>query len=92
MSKYSVPDKIATEFLEYITEVMEFGAKKHGDNNWTQEDGKKSSHEQMHNSMFHHLADSYADYREDAETGLDPLQHLATRALMSLWRKKRGFE
>lgn len=88
--KYRIPPKIAREFLSYIEEVMEFGATKHGDMNWTQVDGTKSSHKEMHDSMFHHLAESFTNNRQDSETGCDPLQHLATRAVMTLWRKKRG--
>lgn len=77
------------EFLDFL-QVLEFGAKKHGDYNWLRPDGKKSSHEDMHASMFRHLAESSAGHRADAETGLDPLLHLASRALMMYTRLKRG--
>lgn len=90
MNDYKIPKEIEEEFIEYITQVMEFGASKHGDMNWTEVNGKKSSHKDMHDSMFHHLADSFCDCRKDEETGLDPLQHLMTRAAMTLWRKRRG--
>lgn len=111
MSDYKIPN----EFITWIAEVMEFGARKYGDENWKEPDGNKSSHNDMHASMFRHLAASqeldlpredvvmdeeaeelYIEwnlaYRADEETRYDPLQHLATRALMTLWRKKQGLK
>ena len=81
-----------------ITEVLAMGAKKHGADNWLEVNGKKSDMKSMHDSMFHHLAESFSrvggsvspkDCR-DAESGLDPLLHLATRALMLYTRIQRG--
>lgn len=77
------------EFLDFL-KVLEFGGQKHGNYNWLQPEGKKSSHDDMHASMFRHLAESSAGHRADAETGLDPLLHLASRALMMYTRIKRG--
>lgn len=73
--------------------------------NWLEPDGNKSSFEAMHTSMFHHLAESYSNTvnmelcdedgdhiryaRRDKESGLDPLLHLACRALMMYTRLKR---
>jgi len=72
-----------------IEKVLEFGATKYGPNNWLHE-GVKSDFTSMHNSMFHHLADSWAGERRDHETKLDPLLHLATRALMMYTLIKRS--
>ena len=77
------------EFAD-IMKVIEFGAQKHGDVNWTKTAGKKSSHKDMHASMFRHLADSSAGNFSDHETGFDPLLHLAVRALMTYTRRKRN--
>lgn len=77
------------EFLDFL-KVLEFGAKKHGDSNWLSTTGKKSSHKDMHASMFRHLAESSVGGFEDLETGLHPLLHLAARALMLYTRKQRG--
>lgn len=79
------------EFYDVI-KVLEMGAKKHGANNWLDPNGKKADHKSMHDSMFHHLAESFSGSRKDTESGLDPLLHLACRALMSYTRKKRGLE
>lgn len=81
--------QIPKQFLVWIADVMKFGAKKHGDDNWAKKDGTKSSHKEMHDSMFHHLADSFSngavDVAKDNETTLPSLAHLATRALMRLF-------
>ena len=86
MSEYKIP----YEFIDYIAEVMEFGAKKHGDLNWRGPDGAKSSHKDMHAAMFRHIAESSAGNTEDHETGYHPLAHAATRCLMQLYRFDRG--
>jgi hypothetical protein len=88
--KYKVPK----EFQDY-KQIMEMGAKKHGADNWLKADGKKSSFKNMHDSMFHHLAESYAQgewasVRGDLESELDPLLHLICRAQMMYTRLKQG--
>ena len=82
------------EFEDY-KKVMEKGAVKHGSNNWLQPAGNKSSFKQMHDAMFHHLAESYSqsewiDLRGDLESDLDPLLHLICRAQMMYTRLKRN--
>ena len=79
------------EFAD-IMHVIEFGANKHGDDNWIQQAGKKSSHKDMHASIFRHIAESSAGVREDHETGLDPLLHAAVRCLMLYTRKTRHLD
>jgi hypothetical protein len=95
---------IPKEFFD-VVKVLEMGAKKHGNSNWLEPDGKKSSFKEMHDSMFHHLAESYAqglygimdidegrEYRHDCESKLDPLLHLACRALMVYTRIQRDIK
>lgn len=94
-----------SEFTDFL-QVLEFGAKKHGELNWLEPGGKKSSFNDMHASMFRHLAESQSQQtlghtsscccgnvsflgRGDKESGLDPLLHLAARALMMYTRLKR---
>src|SRR6266850_8504120 len=84
------------EMFDWI-HVIHFGARKHGDENWLKENGKKSSHTEMHDSMMHHIAKSYSAgpgreslcraekiyvNRGDSESDLDHLLHLMTRAAM----------
>lgn len=77
------------EFFD-ILQVLEMGAEKYEANGWLEEDGKGTTHKQMHDSMFHHLAQSYANNRLDDESRLDHLLHVATRALMLYTRIQRG--
>jgi hypothetical protein len=84
-----VEDSLPIEFRDY-REILEMGAKKYGNLNWLKADGTKSSHKDMHASMFRHLAESSAGIREDHESGMDPLLHLACRALMMYTRYKRN--
>lgn len=77
------------EFYDFV-QVLKMGAEKHGNKNWLSVDGKKSSHKDMHTSMFRHLAKSYANQRLDEESGLDHLLHLASRSLMVYTLLKRG--
>ena len=74
--------------------------------NWLESDGNKSSFKNMHESMFRHLAESqcqgymglsrYDDFndlvrtRADIESSIDPLLHLAVRALMVYTRIRRN--
>ena len=85
-----------------IIQVLETGAKKHGNKNWHDANkGKKSSFKEMHDSMFHHLSHSFARIYDtqgyalsvsgqDPESGVDSLLHLASRALMCYSLIKRG--
>ena len=75
------------EFYD-ILEVLEFGATKHGASNWLETDGRKSSRKNMLESMGRHWAEAHTSHI-DHETKLDPLLHLACRALMAYTRSKR---
>ncbi len=80
---------VPAEMMDFI-KVMEKGAEKYEANNWLLPNGHCASHRDMHASMFRHLADSHAGNRTDADSGLDPLLHLAARALMVYTRYKKG--
>ena len=79
------------EFYD-ILKVLEMGAKKHGRHNWLEPGGAKSSHTDMHASLFRHIAHSSCKTGVDDESGEDHLLHAATRALMAYTRKKRGLD
>lgn len=82
---------VEPEMMDFVS-VIEMGAIKHGNKNWLDPNGKKSSHKEMHDSMFHHLAESYSGKIRDNESGLHPLLHLACRALMCYTRHARGIQ
>ncbi len=75
------------EFLD-VQKVLEFGATKYGRDSWL--NGNHFNHRDNHASMSRHLAEAYTGKAEDEESGLDPLLHLACRALMSYTLKQRG--
>jgi hypothetical protein len=79
------------EFYDFY-KVIEMGANKYKADGWLDSDGKGTSHKQMHDSMFHHLALSFANTRTDTESGLDHLLHVATRALMLYCRLRRDIK
>ena len=100
--KYDLPEEaIQPEMFDFL-KVVAMGAKKYAMNNWLDKDGKRSAEKDMHDSMFHHLAESYslgqealaeglnAKFISDKESGVDPLLHLACRALMLYTRRQRG--
>ena len=74
--------------FEDIQKVIEFGAMKYGKDTWL--DPGVLEHRKNCDSMFHHLAEHFAGIEEDHESGLDPLLHLAARALMAYTLKKRN--
>lgn len=75
-----------------LYKVMEMGASKHGERNWLEPNGSKSCHADMCASMFRHLAEASTGMTRDHESGLHPLLHLITRALMLYTRQQRGIE
>lgn len=94
---YDLPeDAIPSEFFDFL-KIVAMGAKKYDLNGWLEEDGIKADERAMADSMFHHLAKSFAcqeipRYRVDDESGEDHLLHLACRALMLYTRRKRGIK
>lgn len=74
--------------FQHIIKVLEMGALKYGANSWLS--GNHFDTHKNHKSMSHHLLESYREIRADHESGLDPLLHLATRALMEYTLRHRG--
>jgi hypothetical protein len=86
LKDFIVPD----EMLDF-QKVMAFGISKgYEPDSWLLKNGAKTSNKDMHDSMFHHLAESFAGQTKDKESGLDPLLHLACRALMLYTRRQNG--
>ncbi len=77
------------EFFD-VNKILAMGAGKYKKDGWLDEDGKGTSHQHMHDSMFHHLSNSFAGVTVDEESLEDHLLHLACRALMLYTRRKRG--
>ena len=84
-------DLMPLEFND-VRMVLEMGAKKYGAHDWEKEEGAVINHKNNHESMFRHLAESSSGVTQDKESGLHPLLHLATRALMGYTRHVRGLK
>lgn len=80
---------IPPEFFDIIV-VMELGAAKYGADSYLDPNNKSMKKRNNTASMFRHLAEHYMGVNTDAESGVDPLLHLACRALMAYTRKQRG--
>lgn len=75
------------EFLD-IVNVLEMGSKKHGKDSWRDKNNISLQHKNNHASMSRHLSEFYCQKLKDDESGLDPLLHLAARALMAYTRRR----
>ncbi len=96
------PGALQREFLDFL-DVVEVGAKKYALNNWLLPDGKRCSNKDMHDSMFHHLAESFIGYHVmahpsgihvalrpyDKDSGLAAELQLACRSMMIHTRRSR---
>ena len=78
---------LPAEFYDLI-KVIEFGALKYGVDSWRDPDNPSIQPKANHASMSRHLAEAYCGHKHDHESGLHPLLHLATRALMQYAREK----
>ena len=78
------------EVKEAINNVTKMGSKKHGINTWLDPANKSLQHISNHNSMFHHLSESFTGKIKDDESGIHPLIHLAWRALAEYYRQKNN--
>ena len=75
--------------FEFI-DTMVFGSGKHAPNNWLDPNGIKTSHRDMHASLFRHTAQSSCGVTTDHESGKHPILHAMCRAGMYYTRWKRG--
>ena len=70
---------LPNEFQD-VYKVLDLGALKYGANSWIR--GEHFNHRDNHASMSRHLAEAYNFKKEDEESGLDPLLHLACRLIL----------
>ena len=85
--------QIPPEMMHFI-DVLYHSANigKYPANNWLEKDGMSCEHKKMYASMFRHLAEANCGSKKDKDSGLHPLLHLATRALMTYTRYKKGLD
>ncbi len=93
------PGALQREFLDFL-DIVEIGAQKYALNNWLTPNGGRCSRKDNHDSMFHHLSESYVlgkrtdiyDTLMDIESGMHPLLHLITRGIFGYVRDVRGIQ
>lgn len=78
--------------LKDMEQVSHLGGRKHGYNSWKNPSNPSMLHKNNHASMSRHLAEFYMKVDKDPESGIDPLIHLAWRALAAYERKVRGIK
>lgn len=87
----TLPKSALPKELFHFIKVIENGAKKYSLNGWLQPNGKNCSEKDMHDSMFHHLAESFVlPDGSDKDSGLSALLHLQCRAAMIYTRRSKG--
>lgn len=79
------------EFLDFY-EILDMGAKKYSPLGFMESNGPSTSIRDNHASLCRHIAEYYTGKTADDESGLHPLLHVATRALIGYARWKRGIE
>jgi hypothetical protein len=75
------------EFFDFLV-IMQNGAEKHGKDSWMDVDNPSLQHKKTHDSLFHHLAESYTGLEADHDSGFHPLLHVMSRASMMYARHK----
>lgn len=76
--------------LRDMQAVIDLGGRKHGWGSWQDPDNPSLIHKANCASMFRHAAEVSCGIENDPESGVDPLLHLAFRALARYERKARG--
>lgn len=79
-------------WIAELRKIIDMGAAKHGADSWLDQDNPSLTHKANHASMSRHLAEHYCGIEEDHESGLNPLYHLACRALMKAYRQDTGID
>lgn len=83
------PGILESDMFDWL-DIVEHGASKYALNNWLEPNGTKASHKEMHDSAFHHLAESYAGLEKDKDSGFNPKLHAICRLVMAYVRQKKG--
>jgi hypothetical protein len=80
------------EVINDVSHVVVAGGEKHGYSSWKDEDNPSLQHMSSCDSLFHHLTEVRMGVEKDKDSGLDPMLHLITRAMMMYTRKVRGYD
>lgn len=84
---------IPPEMFDFIKVLKQSAASgKYPANNWLLANGTNADKKSNTASMFRHLAEHHNGHLSDSHSGLNPLLHLACRALMAYTRIQRGLK
>lgn len=97
---FSLGIDIPEELFDFL-DILITGAQKYGANNWLEKNGSKTSHKDMHASLFRHVAESSSNPPSllpdgeamtvvDYESRKHPLLHAMIRCGMIYTRQKRN--
>lgn len=89
---YKNPIKMFPNALQDMVKVTELGGFKYGFGSYLEPGNVSLKHKNNCASMFRHAAEVSCGIEKDPESGVDPLLHLAWRALARYERKARGIE
>lgn len=73
------------DYIEGIADVLTMGALKYAPDNW-----KKVPRVEYERAMYHHLNEYLKGNKDDDESGLSHLYHMATNAMFLDWFDKQG--
>ena len=85
----SIADMFSHALFE-LEQVTDLGGSKHGYGTWKDINNPSLQHNSNCASMFRHLAEVQTGVQYDPESGVDPLLHLAWRALAAYECKARA--
>ncbi len=72
-------------YIEGIGDVLTMGAKKYTPDNW-----KKVDRIEYERAMYHHMNEYLKGNKNDSESGMSHLHHLATNAMFLSWFDKNS--
>ena len=89
LGKEPIPVMFASA-LQDMEKVSDLGGTKYGYGSWKDPSNPSLQHKANCASMFRHAAEVSVGIDTDPESGMDPLLHLAWRAMAAYERKVRG--
>lgn len=83
-------DLVEPGFIFAVAEVLTFGAKKYGANNW--KSGTGLTDEQIDGSLERHLWAAKSGEIYDKESNLPHLYHVACNLMFKIWKFQKSFQ
>lgn len=78
-------DLLPLDCMEDVVRILSFGANKYGDNNWQK---LENADDRYYAALMRHLSASRLGEKEDPESGLSHLAHVACNVVFLMWLEK----